>query len=95
MPRLNIAITTVLVLCGIGLLGGLALHQPALLAASVVIGTVAMTCAAVVALVLLAVLLSRSLSGTARPFLERSWLGLVNGAVAVAIWAVSVWRYGS
>jgi hypothetical protein len=95
MRRLNIAITTVLVLCGIGLLSGLALHQPALLAASVVIGTVAMTCAAVIALVLLAVLLSRSFSGTARPFLERSWLGLVNGAAAVAIWAVSVWRYGS
>ena len=95
MRRLNIAITTVLMLCGVGLLGGFVLHQPAVLAASVILGTVAMTCAAAFALVLLVVLLSRSLSGTARPFLQRSWLGLVNGAVAAAIWSIFVWRYGS
>jgi hypothetical protein len=95
MRVLNIAVATALVLAGAGLLAGLLCHQPGLAAGSVVVGTMAVTCAVPIALVLVIVLLFRALSGTARPLFDRSWLGLVNGAVPATIWALFVWQYGS
>jgi uncharacterized membrane protein len=95
MRVLNIAVTIALVFSGTGLVGGLIWHQGGLAAASVVVGTMAITCALTIALVLGVVLLYRTLSGTARPLLERSWLGLLNGAISATVWALFVWRYGS
>ena len=91
----DIAVATALVLSFVGLIGGLLLHQGGLVAVSAIVGTVATSCAVAITLVLAIVLLYRSLSGTARPLFERSWLGLVNGAVSGSALALFVWRYGS
>ena len=95
MYRLNIAVTTALVLCLAGVLVGIALHQPQLIAICTVLGTLLTICAGTITLVLAAVILSRIPSGTARPLLAKSWLGLVNGIVAVAGVMLFVWGYGS
>jgi hypothetical protein len=91
----DIAVATVLFLSGVGLALGLTLHVGGLVAASVVLGTLAVTCAVAILLVISIVLLYRSFSGTAGDLLRRSWLGLVNGAIGAAIWGLFVWSYGS
>jgi hypothetical protein len=91
MHPFNVVVTISLALCGAGALVGFALHQPGLIGVSVFFGYWATLCAIAIALLLTIILLYRSMSGTARPLFRRSWLGLVNGAIAIGIWSASVW----
>jgi len=98
MPRLNIAVTVALLLCGAGAVAGIAWGLPVVRAVSESLLTLIAPFAGALALALVIILLRRALSGTARPLLRVSWLwlGLVNGGAAAAIfWLVFIWRYGS
>jgi hypothetical protein len=86
MARLHFGVTAGLALCAAGAYAGLFLHQQGLTALSVVLGWLLSVCAVAMAFVLVILLAFRSLSGSARPLFMRSWLGLVNGALAVSFW---------
>jgi hypothetical protein len=86
VDRYHFVVTAALALCGAGLLTGIFGSQPGLLALSVMLGWALTALAVGIALVLIIVLVYRSLSGSAGPLLTRSWLGLVNGALAGVVW---------
>ena len=86
MDRFHFVVTAAFVLCGVGVLIGLVWNMPGLTALSVVLGWALSLTAVAVAAVLIILLAYRSLSGTARPLLRRSWLGLVNAVLAVGFW---------
>jgi hypothetical protein len=89
VDRLHVVVTAALALCCAGLLIGLVSNQSGLTALSAAVGWGFSVAAVAIALVLIIVLGFRSLSGTARPLLRRSWLGLVNGALALGFWVYS------
>ena len=90
VDRYHFVVTAALALCGAALSIGALWKQPGLVAASVVLGWTVSVVALGIALVLVIVLAYRSLLGTARPLLRRSWLGLVNGALVVVVFVYSV-----
>ena len=85
---LHLAITSALVLCGAGALVGGVWPNSGLIGLSFFFGWWVTVSAMTIALVLVVILLYRSLSGSARPLLAKSWLGLLNGAVALGSWVV-------
>ena len=90
VSRLHLIVTAALALSGAGLLLGFLLNSGPLVGISVVLGWASTTTALMIALVLLILLGYRSLGGRARPLLNTSWLGLVNGALAASAWVYSV-----
>jgi hypothetical protein len=87
---LHLAITSALVLCGAGALVGVVWPKSDLIGFSFFFGWWVTVSAMIIAVVLVIILLYRSLSGSARPLLAKSWLGLLNGAVALISWAVVI-----
>jgi len=87
---LHLAITLALVLCGAGAVVGVVWPESGLIGLSFFFGWWVTVTAMTIALVLVIILLYRSLSGSARPLLAKSWLGLLNGAVALGSWVVVI-----
>ena len=90
VDRYHFVVTAALALCAAAFTIGFVWKQPGLLGISALLGWTASVIALGIALVLVIVLAYRSLSGTAGPLLRRSWLGLVNGALAAAVFVYSV-----
>ena len=98
MPRLTIAITAALLLCGAGALAGIAWRLPDLRAAPEFLLTLLLPLAFAFALALVILFVRRAISGTARPLFKVWWLWLVlvNGGIAAGIfWLVFLRRHGS
>jgi len=90
VDRYHFVVTAALALCAAAFTIGFVWKQPGLLGVSALLGWVVSIVALAIALVLVIVLAYRTVSGTARPLLKRSWLGLVNGAVGAAVFIYSV-----
>ena len=90
VDRYHFVVTAALALCAAAFTIGFVWKQPGLLGVSALLGWAVSVVALGIALVLVIVLAYRGLSGTARPLLRRSWLGLVNGALGAAVFVYSV-----
>jgi hypothetical protein len=90
VDRYHFVVTAALALCAAAFTIGFVWKLPGLLGVSALLGWAISVVALGIALVLVIVLAYRSLSGTARPLLRRSWLGLVNGALGAAVFVYSV-----
>ena len=86
MHPAHICVSVAAGLCGIGALVGYYGPIPGLLFPSVFFGWWATMGAMLIALVLAIVVVCRAFSKTARPLIERHWLGLLNGGVALVFW---------
>jgi hypothetical protein len=90
VDRYHFVVTAALALCGAAFGIGFVRRDPGLLGVSALLGWCVCVVALAIAVVLLILLAYRSLRGTARPLLRRSWLGLVNGALGAAAFVYSV-----
>ena len=90
VDRYHFVVTAALALCGAAFGIGFVRRDPGLLGVSALLGWCVCVVALAIAVVLLIVLAYRSLRGTARPLLRRSWLGLVNGALGAAAFVYSL-----
>ena len=90
VDRYHFVVTAGLALCAAAFTIGFVWKQPGLLGVSALLGWCVCVVALAIAVVLLIVLAYRSLRGTARPLLRRSWLGLVNGALGAAAFVYSL-----
>jgi hypothetical protein len=86
MHAAHIAMTAFMALCGLGAILAFLGIAPALIGISMFMGWWATMGAMLIAIVLAVVLADRALKGKARSFMQHSWLGLTNGAVALVFW---------
>jgi|SRR5688572_20524346 len=93
MHPAHIVVTVFLALCGLGAVLGFSGTAPHLLGISFYLGWFVTMGAMLLAAGLAGALAERAWKGTAHAFLRRSWLGLANGAAALASW-VWVIAYG-
>ena len=91
MQPTHIAVSVACLLSGLSALAGYLLPSPGLLGAGVYFGYWATLGAMLISVFLVGVLIDRARVGAGRLFIRRSWLGLVNGAVALVFW---VWVIG-
>ena len=87
MHTFHIAVTAAMALCGIGALVAIYGPAPYLLPLSFYFGLWALIAAIIIALTLALILIVRAVNKEARPFLQRTWLGLANGTVALVFLA--------
>jgi hypothetical protein len=95
MAPLHIAVSVILVLCAISaLVSGWLWSWPGSLALSILVGYWVTLFAMFVAAALAVLLGVRAFSGGASALIRRSWLGLVNGALSAAAYALVIGQGG-
>ena len=87
MNTLHIAITLANFTTVVAAIYGFVARRPNVLAFGVVGGYLANAVALIVAIGVVAIIVAKLSSGSARGFIRRQWLGLANGAAVVASWA--------
>ena len=86
MHAAHVAMSLFMGICGLGFVLSLLGIAPGLIGISVFLGYFATLGALTVAVVLLVMLAGRTSQGQVRPFKKHSWLGLMNGAIAMIFW---------
>ena len=95
MHPAHIAVSVACLLCGSLAAVGLAYQVPVMVASGVYFGYFATIGAILVGLFIGGSAAARALARTAKPYLARHWLALLNGGVSVAFYAIVIASHGN